>query len=139
MCIRDRYSIYPKDGGKKGPWIDTGTTYSSILLGKCPVSYTHLDVYKRQVLGGTMFDVPVVGWGVHKFIIIKSFIVLSSWIFGYFGMKHLPLTIVEMCIRDRVYGVNEHECIDRSIKSSQIYNIKSIIFLFRLYFLTLAF
>lgn len=38
-----------------------------------------------------------------------------------------------------VYGVNEHECIDRSIKSSQIYNIKSIIFLFRLYFLTLAF
>ena len=35
--------------------------------------------------------------------------------------------------------VNEHECIDRSIKSSQIYNIKSIIFLFRLYFLTLAF
>ena len=46
------------------------------------------------VLNGTMFDVPVVGWEVHKFIIIKSFIVLSSWIFGYFGMKHLPLTIV---------------------------------------------
>lgn len=34
------------------------------------------------------------GWEVHKFIIVKSFIVLSSWIFGYFGMKHLPLTIV---------------------------------------------
>ena len=41
-----------------------------------------------------MFEVPVVGWEVHKFIIVKSFIVLSSWIFGYFGMKHLPLTIV---------------------------------------------
>ena len=41
-----------------------------------------------------MFDVPVVGWEVHKFIIIKSFIVLSSWILGYFGMKHLPITIV---------------------------------------------
>ena len=41
-----------------------------------------------------MFDVPVVGWEVHKFIVVKSFIVLSSWIFGYFGMKHLPLTIV---------------------------------------------
>ena len=38
------------------------------------------------VLNGTMFDVPVVGWEVHKFIIIKSFIVLSSWIFGYFGL-----------------------------------------------------
>lgn len=31
---------------------------------------------------------------MHKFIILKSFIVLSSWTFGYFGMKHLPLTIV---------------------------------------------
>ena len=41
-----------------------------------------------------MFEVPVAGWEEHKFIIIKSFIVLSSWIFGYFGMKHLPLTIV---------------------------------------------
>ena len=46
------------------------------------------------VLEGTMLDVPVVGWEVHKFIIIKSFIVLSSWILGYFGMKHLPITIV---------------------------------------------
>ncbi len=31
---------------------------------------------------------------VHKFILLKSFIVLSSWMLGYFGMKHLPLTIV---------------------------------------------
>ena len=38
--------------------------------------------------------VPVSGWEVHKFILLKSVIVLSSWIFGYFGMKHLPLTIV---------------------------------------------
>lgn len=30
----------------------------------------------------------------HILIIIKSFIVLASWIFGYFGMKHLPITIV---------------------------------------------
>ena len=34
------------------------------------------------------------GWDEHKYIIGKSIIVLSSWIFGYFGMKHLPLTIV---------------------------------------------
>ena len=53
-----------------------------------------LSAFVPSVLGGTMFDVPVVGWEVHKFIIVKSFIVLSSWIFGYFGMKHLPLTIV---------------------------------------------
>lgn len=30
----------------------------------------------------------------HKLIIIKSAIVLSSWLLGYFAIKHLPLTIV---------------------------------------------
>lgn len=30
----------------------------------------------------------------HLYVILKSLIVLSSWIFGYFAMKHLPLTIV---------------------------------------------
>ena len=30
----------------------------------------------------------------HIAVIIKAFIVLSSWICGYFGLKHLPLTIV---------------------------------------------
>ena len=30
----------------------------------------------------------------HLMVVLKAFIVLSSWIFGYFGMKHLPITIV---------------------------------------------
>ena len=30
----------------------------------------------------------------HLLVLVKSFIVLASWIFGYFGMKHLPITIV---------------------------------------------
>lgn len=34
------------------------------------------------------------GWSVQGHIVLKSFIVLSSWICGYFGMKHLPLTLV---------------------------------------------
>ena len=38
--------------------------------------------------------IPVSGWEAQKYILLKSCIVLSSWIFGYFGMKHLPLTIV---------------------------------------------
>lgn len=33
------YSIYPADAGKKGPWINSGTTYSSILQGKCRISW----------------------------------------------------------------------------------------------------
>ena len=34
------------------------------------------------------------GWAEHKYILLKSLIVLSSWLFAYFGLKHLPLTIV---------------------------------------------
>ena len=49
---------------------------------------------KTTLLDGTMFHVPICGWEVHKYILLKSFIVLGSWIFGYFGMKHLPITIV---------------------------------------------
>lgn len=45
-------------------------------------------------LDGSIFHVSSGGWEVHKYIILKSIIVLSSWVFGYFGMKNLPLTIV---------------------------------------------
>lgn len=47
-----------------------------------------------HLLDNTIFYVPQAGWEVHKYVLLKSVIVLSSWTFGYFGMKHLPLTIV---------------------------------------------
>lgn len=50
--------------------------------------------YNTTVLDGSILHVASGGWHEHKYIIGKSIIVLSSWIFGYFGMKHLPLTIV---------------------------------------------
>ena len=49
---------------------------------------------QTTLLDGSIFHVSSGGWDVHKYILLKSCIVLSSWIFGYFGMKHLPLTIV---------------------------------------------
>lgn len=45
-------------------------------------------------LDGSMLYVPSCGWETHKYIIAKSFIVLTSWGFGYAAMKHLPITIV---------------------------------------------
>ena len=45
-------------------------------------------------LDGSIFHVASGGWEMHQYIVLKSLIVLSSWVFGYFGMKHLPLTIV---------------------------------------------
>lgn len=80
---------------------------SAFLLG-------FYDVFKKHALrGNAVFPVlflntvfcsliflPVAlgvdagGWAVQRWIVLKSFIVLSSWICGYFAMKHLPLTLV---------------------------------------------
>ena len=49
---------------------------------------------KTNILDGSQFHVASGGWEMHRYILLKSVIVLSSWLFGYTGMKHLPLTIV---------------------------------------------
>lgn len=38
--------------------------------------------------------VPVATLEMHRWVMLKALIVLSSWICGYFAIKHLPLTIV---------------------------------------------
>jgi transporter family protein len=45
------------------------------------------------VLDGTMFYVPHVSLKMHGLVMVKSLIVLSSWITGYASVKNLPLTI----------------------------------------------
>ena len=42
----------------------------------------------------SLFFVPACGWEVHKYVVLKAVIVLSSWLCGYFALKNLPLTIV---------------------------------------------
>lgn len=71
------------------PVLFLNTLFSSLIF----VSFI-VTSYTTNALDGTIFHVASGGWEVHKYIILKSFIVLSSWTFGYFGMKHLPLTIV---------------------------------------------
>lgn len=86
------YDVFKKKSLKDNavlPVLFLNTLFSSLIF----LPFILLSA-SSGVFTGTMFEVPVVGWEVHKFIIIKSFIVLSSWIFGYFGMKHLPITIV---------------------------------------------
>jgi len=71
------------------PVLFLNTLFSSLIfLPFIVMSYT------SAVLDGTIFHVASGGWEMHKYILQKSLIVLSSWIFGYFGMKHLPLSIV---------------------------------------------
>lgn len=73
------------------PVLALNTLFSSIIF----IPFILLSHFAPQMLQDSIFYVPDSGgWEVHKFILLKSFIVLSSWTFGYFGMKHLPLTIV---------------------------------------------
>ena len=45
---------------------------------------------------GTPLDssIPAFTTRAHLLVFVKAIIVLSSWILGYFGLKHLPLTLV---------------------------------------------
>lgn len=43
---------------------------------------------------GTVLHAPKGDFEAHGLVAMKAVIVLTSWIFGYFGIKHLPLTIV---------------------------------------------
>jgi drug/metabolite transporter (DMT)-like permease len=53
-----------------------------------------ISAYFPELMNGTLFKVPVVPLREHAFFFLKSVIVTSSWIFTFFAVKHLPLTIV---------------------------------------------
>ena len=88
------YDVFKKKSLSKNavlPVLALNTLFSSIIF----IPFILLSHFAPQMLQDSIFYVPDSGgWEVHKFILLKSFIVLSSWAFGYFGMKHLPLTIV---------------------------------------------
>ena len=45
------------------------------------------------ITGGELY-VPTVDLNTHLLLFLKAAIVLASWLFGYVGIKHLPITIV---------------------------------------------
>lgn len=71
------------------PILFLNTVFSSVIF----LPFILLS-YNTRMLDNTIFYVASGGWEVHKYIVLKSVIVLFSWLFGYFGIKHLPLTIV---------------------------------------------
>jgi transporter family protein len=46
-----------------------------------------------EAMQQTMFYVPPASLHTHLYIILKSAIVLASWLCAYFALKHLPITI----------------------------------------------
>lgn len=47
-----------------------------------------------EMMTGTHFYVPPIDRTAHAYTLLKSVIVLSSWIFGYISLKHLPISVV---------------------------------------------
>ena len=87
------YDVFKKKSLKDNavlPVLGLNTIFSSLIF----LPFIVLSAIGVGIAPDSLFYVPSAGWDVHKFILLKSFIVLSSWIFGYFGMKHLPNTIV---------------------------------------------
>ncbi|NLI35890.1 MAG: DMT family transporter [Bacteroidales bacterium] len=86
------YDVFKKQSLKDNavlPVLFLNTAICSLIF----LPFIILSAY-TSCLDNTIVHVASAGWATHKYILLKSFIVLASWIFGYFGMKHLPLTIV---------------------------------------------
>ena len=49
---------------------------------------------RTGVITGGLLYVPEANAGTHLLLLLKAIIVLSSWLCGYIGIKHLPITIV---------------------------------------------
>jgi len=70
------------------PILFINTLISSLLF----VPFVILS-YCTTYLDDTLLYVPSVPLTTHLAVLLKAVIVLLSWIFGYFAVKHLPLTI----------------------------------------------
>ncbi len=86
------YDVFKKQSLKDNaviPVLCLNTLFSSLIF----LPFIILSA-TSSVLDGSIFYVPASDWEVQKYVLLKSGIVLSSWIFGYIGMKNLPITIV---------------------------------------------
>ena len=85
------YDSFKKQALKENaviPVLFLNTLFSSFIF------FPFIIASPMGILDGSIFHVASGGWEMHRYIVLKALIVLSSWILGYFGMKHLPLTIV---------------------------------------------
>lgn len=72
------------------PVLFINTLVASMIFAPLIIG-SHLNL---PLLSDSVWYVQPYEWSAHRLIILKAFIVLSSWLFGYFAMKHLPITIV---------------------------------------------
>ena len=69
------YDVFKKQSLKDNavlPVLFLNTLFSSLIF----LPFILVSAFEPDLFGGTIFNVPVAGWEQHKYIIIKSFIVL---------------------------------------------------------------
>ncbi len=91
-CLLGFYDVFKKQSLKANaviPVLLLNTLFSSIIF------LPFIILSKNGTISeDSLFFTHSYGWEEHKYILLKSVIVLSSWLFAYFGLKHLPITIV---------------------------------------------
>ena len=86
------YDVFKKqslNGNAVIPVLFLNTMFSTLIF----LPFILLSMFYPSSLEDTVFFVPAPRFTYHVYVILKACIVLGSWIFGYFAMKHLPLTI----------------------------------------------
>ena len=86
------YDVFKKQSLKENavlPVLFLNTLFCSLIF--VPLIVLSLS---EVVDSSSQFFIPTTSFADQKYILLKAFIVLSSWILGYFAIKHLPLTIV---------------------------------------------
>ena len=89
LGLYDTSKKYSLKGNDVIPVLFLNTLFCSLIF----IPLILLSQY-TNLLEGSVLQVGVGGWEMHKWIILKSVIVLLSWVFGYFAIAHLPLMIV---------------------------------------------
>ena len=87
------YDVSKKIALKENAVIDVLTMsvcVSAVLLAVPLV----LSSVAPETMIGTHFYVPRMDLQAHGLTLLKSVIVLSSWVFGYISLKHLPISVV---------------------------------------------
>ena len=86
------YDVFKKVSLKDNaviPVILTSICISSTIL----LPFLLVSQFFPSELAGGIFFVPQVDFRTHLFLILKAVIVLTSWLFAYFAMKHLPISL----------------------------------------------
>ena len=86
------YEVFKKmalDNNAVIPVLFLNTLFCSLLF----LPAILLSRFFPETVENTLFYLPRADFATHLYIVLKAVIVLSSWVFAYFAMKHLPITI----------------------------------------------